>query len=114
MSKSVAYAVAVLMISVLVASSGAAEQPKKKSRPPKTAATEAIPRELLRGALAPVAGPGLYETDFSDVSYGGAPDGWLDLGWQRPSRNWAVDGNGFLRLMVKRQTGTITYNGALG
>src|SRR5688500_1522651 len=101
MSKSVAYSVAVLVITVLVASSGAAEQPKKKSKPPKVAATEEMPRELLRGAVAPVAGPGMYETDF--FSYGGAPDGWLDLGWQRPSRNWAVDGNGFLRLMVKRQ-----------
>ena len=111
MRKPAAYFVALLVVALLAATSVAQDQPaKKKPKPPRDAD---VPRELLRGALAPTTGPALYESDFSDVAYGATPPGWRDLGWQRPSRNWAVDANAFLRLMVKRQTGTITYDGAL-
>src|SRR5687768_4027386 len=112
MRKPAAYFVALLVVvALLAATSVAQDQPaKKKPKPPKDAD---VPRELLRGALAPTTGPALYETDFSDVAYGATPPGWRDLGWQRPSRNWAVDAKNCLRLMVKRQTGTIAYDGAL-
>src|SRR5688572_5616586 len=56
----------------------------------------------------------LYTSDFAAAGYGSAAPGWLDLIDTRPSRNWAVDGNGFLRPMLKKYTGVIVYNGALG
>src|SRR5688500_15322479 len=55
----------------------------------------------------------LYASDFAAAGYGNAPPGWLDLIDVRPSRNWAVDGKGFLRPMLKKYTGLIVYDGAL-
>jgi hypothetical protein len=34
-----------------------------------------------------------------------------DLAAVRPSRNWAVDGNGFLRQLIKNKTGLVVYQG---
>src|SRR3954471_3658709 len=39
----------------------------------------------------------LYQSDFRNARYGCIPDGWEDLIAMRPTRNWAVDGNGFVR-----------------
>src|SRR5687767_6900457 len=61
---------------------------------------------------APAALP-LYASDFAAVGYGNAPPGWRDLIDIRPSRNWAIDGKGFLRPMLKQYTGLIVYDGAL-
>ena len=103
----------VLSVATLAATSVGQEAPTRKATPHKPAPAADLPRAAWRGALPATLGPSLYEKDFSDIAYGAAPAGWRDLGWSRPSRNWAVDGNGFLRLMVKRQTGTIAYGGAL-
>jgi hypothetical protein len=43
----------------------------------------------------------LYKSDFKNDRYGCIPAGWQDLIAERPSRNWAVDGNGFVRFMLK-------------
>jgi hypothetical protein len=67
-------------------------------------------------AAAPTTLPApqpLYVSDFAAVGYGQFPPGWLDLLDVRPSRNWAVDGKGFLRPMIKNYTGVLVYQGAL-
>ena len=46
-----------------------------------------------------------------NTAYGRIPDGWRDLIDLRPSRNWAVDGKGFVRPMLKRSTGLLVYDG---
>ncbi len=46
--------------------------------------------------------PALYETHFRDFRYGSIPDGWRDMNNLLPNRNWAVDGLGFVRPMLKR------------
>jgi hypothetical protein len=51
----------------------------------------------------------LYETRFSETKLGRTPDGWVDLIGLRPSRGWAIDGNGFLRATLKGRTGLIAY-----
>ena len=53
----------------------------------------------------------LFAFRFSNAKYGQMPDGWLDLVNRRPSRNWAVDGKGFVRPMLKRGTGILVYEG---
>src|SRR5688572_32663226 len=53
----------------------------------------------------------LYESEFKNARYGRIPDGWRDLIDERPSRNWAVDGNGLLRSMLKLRTGLLVYDG---
>jgi hypothetical protein len=55
----------------------------------------------------------LYAGDVSAAGYGNVPAGWSDLIDVRPSRNWAVDGKGFLRPMLKKYAGLIVYEGAL-
>jgi hypothetical protein len=55
--------------------------------------------------------PPLYQSDFENARYGRIPNGWRDLVNVRPSRNWAVDGNGFVRPMLKLQTGLLVYDG---
>jgi hypothetical protein len=57
--------------------------------------------------------PPLYVGDFAAAGYGNVPPGWADLIDVRPSRNWAVDGRGFLRPMLKKYAGLIAYEGAL-
>ncbi len=47
----------------------------------------------------------LYSVEFQAVPLGTEPAGWLDLIDHRPSRNWAVDGKGFLRVMLKEYVG---------
>ncbi len=49
----------------------------------------------------------LYATEFSRIPLGQIPAGWADLVDYRPSRNWAVDGNGFLRVMLKEYVGDL-------
>jgi hypothetical protein len=53
----------------------------------------------------------LYESDFPGARYGTIPAGWRDLINVRPSRNWAVDGRGFVRAMLKLRTGLLVYDG---
>ncbi|HUT95305.1 MAG TPA: SGNH/GDSL hydrolase family protein [Thermoguttaceae bacterium] len=53
----------------------------------------------------------LYEQEFSQTAYGRTPMGWRDLVGVRPSRNWAVDGEGFLRQVIKNKTGLLVYDG---
>src|SRR5689334_6483993 len=55
--------------------------------------------------------PALFQCAFADTRYGHIPGGWRDLVDERPSRNWAVDGNGFLRPVLKLRTGLIVYDG---
>lgn len=89
----------------------------------------AISRRILRrlaalvGTVAVASGPSLadaapgattlYNADFSAVRYGGVPDGWRDMIQHPPSRNWAVDANGYLRPLLKLYTGLIAYDGFL-
>lgn len=47
----------------------------------------------------------LYSADFQTFALGSLPPGWKDLVDFRPSRNWAVDGKGFLRVMLKEYLG---------
>ncbi len=42
---------------------------------------------------------------FSSTQYGRSPADWFDAMNSRPSRAWAVDGNGFLRQLIKKQFG---------
>lgn len=66
----------------------------------------------LLGCHALAAEPGeLFVAQFETAPYGRIPDGWRDLINERPSRNWAVDGNGLLRPMLKRRTGLLVYDG---
>lgn len=51
------------------------------------------------------AEPVLYSTEFNKTALGRVPDGWVDLIDYRPSPNWAVDGKGFLRIMMKEYVG---------
>lgn len=60
---------------------------------------------LILPALGAESSDVLYETKFSDEKTGGIPPGWRDLINYRPSRNWAVDGRGFLRVMMKEYLG---------
>lgn len=53
----------------------------------------------------------LYESDFKTTRYGRIPDGWRDLIDLRPSRNWAVDGSGLVRALLKLRTGLLVYDG---
>lgn len=53
----------------------------------------------------------LYQSDFKGARYGCIPDGWHDLVAERPSRNWVVDGNGFVRHVLKLRTGLLVYAG---
>lgn len=69
-------------------------------------------------AAAPASAPAasatpLYAGDFAGAGFGNVPPGWMDLIDARPSRNWAVDGKGFLRPMLKKYAGLIVYDGAL-
>jgi len=73
-----------------------------------------IPALLAIAALITAAAaelPALYESSFSTTRYGRIPDGWRDLNGVRPSRNWAVDGNGRLRQVIKGRTGLGVYDG---
>ena len=67
---------------------------------------------LLSQPLIAAEAPALYQCAFSNTGYGRIPDGWRDLINLRPSRNWAVDGKGFVRPMLKRSTGLLVYDGA--
>jgi hypothetical protein len=64
-------------------------------------------------ARADAPGAPLWQSDFSQTSYGNVPHGWRDLMGDRPSRNWIVDGNGTLRQTRKPRTGLLAYVGDL-
>jgi lysophospholipase L1-like esterase len=66
---------------------------------------------LLAQPLIAAEAPALYQCAFMNTRYGRIPDGWRDLINLRPSRNWAVDGKGFLRPMLKLSTGLLVYDG---
>src|SRR5687768_6686425 len=67
-------------------------------------------RILCGQSLAAETTP-LYTSDFKNARYGCIPDGWRDVINTRPSRNWAVDGNGFVRPLLKLRTGLLVYDG---
>lgn len=52
-----------------------------------------------------------YIEEFAQTAYGRTPKGWSDLTNVRPSRNWAVDGKGRLRFVIKNKTGLLAYSG---
>lgn len=51
------------------------------------------------------AEPVLYSANFGKAKLGELPGGWVDMINYLPSPNWAVDGKGFLRLMMKEYVG---------
>lgn len=57
--------------------------------------------------------PPLYSSNFAACGFGNSAPGWLDLVDIRPSRNWAMDGNGLFRCMLKDYSGLIVYDGVL-
>src|SRR5688500_16143896 len=74
-----------------------------------TRAGSPVPPESAKKA----AGFTLYQATFSPAEYGQTPAGWRDLLAHRPSRAWAIDDGGFLRVMLKKYTGLLAYSGAL-
>lgn len=48
--------------------------------------------------------------NFKTTEFGGLPNGWEDLLYRRPSRNWVVDENGFLRHILKNRSNKLTYD----
>lgn len=50
----------------------------------------------------------IYSAQFPRYQLGDIPAGWSDLVNYRPNRNWAVDGRGFLRVMLKEYVGNPT------
>jgi hypothetical protein len=80
----------------------AADPAARPSAPPKASPKPALPT---------IETTVLYEEAFARTAYGRQPPGWRDLVNLRPSRNWAVDGNGFVRPMLKNQTGLLVYDG---
>lgn len=71
---------------------------------------------LLLGSVLslPAADTTLYSTDFATVPLGKIPAGWRDLGVERSSPNWGVDGHGALRVLWKGEVGVLVYDGILG
>jgi hypothetical protein len=61
----------------------------------------------------PNTGTLLLKDDFNAGSFGTIPAGWRDLSYQPPSRNWAVDAQGYLRPVLKNWQGIISYEGHL-
>jgi hypothetical protein len=47
-----------------------------------------------------------YEEKFAETAYGQTPVNWRDAFQSRPTRAWAVDGNGLLRQLLKKQFGS--------
>jgi hypothetical protein len=64
-------------------------------------------------ASVPAATSQLYQATFSATDYGQIPAGWRDLLAYRPSRAWAADDGGFLRVMLKKYAGLLVYDGAV-
>src|SRR5262245_17981583 len=51
----------------------------------------------------------LSKWDFSNSGFGDIPEGWTDLLYRRPSRNWMIDGEGYLRHVLKYRNNRLTY-----
>lgn len=60
---------------------------------------------LWAGLLTAAEQQTIYSTGFNETPIGRTPAGWRDLVNYRPARNWAVDGNGILRVMLKEYVG---------
>src|SRR5690606_25402115 len=67
-----------------------------------------LPASLVRGNSGNTM---LHEEAFQATQYGRTPAGWRDAFDSRPTRAWAVDGSGFLRQMLKNQTGLLLWEG---
>lgn len=66
----------------------------------------------VRPVLAETAA--LYsQGDFASVPLGKLPAGWRDLGVERSSPNWGIDGRGGLRVFWKDEQGLLVYEGLL-
>ncbi len=50
------------------------------------------------------------EWSFSQTAFGSIPEGWVDVLHRQPSRNWVVDGNGFLRHVLKNRNNRLAYD----
>jgi len=72
---------------------------------------KAIQAKLSKPNASRNTTPALLDEQFATTPYGRIPAGWRDLIDRRPSRNWAVDGNGFLRPVLKFNTGLLIYEG---
>jgi lysophospholipase L1-like esterase len=53
----------------------------------------------------------LHDERFDKTAYGKIPNGWKDFFDVRPNRNWAVDGRGFLRPVLKNRIGLLVFEG---
>lgn len=52
-----------------------------------------------------------FTATFENVSYGDIPTGWNDLYARKPSRNWMVDGQSFLRPVLKGHQALLAWAG---
>lgn len=55
-------------------------------------------------------GTQVLQLHFKDIVYGDIPAGWTDLLYRRPSRNWMVDEQGFLRHVLKNRSNKLAYD----
>jgi hypothetical protein len=69
---------------------------------------------VLSVLVSAAAWAGSYSVDFGRTPPGRLPGGWQDLVAIRPSANWAIDRQGFLRPVLKHYTGLIVRTDASG
>ncbi|MGC4235819.1 MAG: FAD-dependent oxidoreductase [Niabella sp.] len=50
------------------------------------------------------------EWKFGTFGFGSIPKGWQDVLYRQPSRNWVIDGNGFLRHILKNRDSKDAYD----
>ena len=67
-------------------------------------------KKTYPASAALFSGKELVNQDFGNVVYGQIPAGWTDLSFRRPSRNWLVDGKGFLRHVLKNRNNRLSYD----
>jgi hypothetical protein len=68
---------------------------------------------ILCATAAGAETPQLYSVDCAQTRLGTIPAAWRDLIDDCANPSWAVDGNGFLRTIVKNYEGLIVYDGVL-
>lgn len=64
----------------------------------------------LSAAAATAPAAPFASWNFATASYGDIPEGWSDLLYRKPSRNWMVDANGFLRHVLKNRNNRLAYD----
>src|SRR3954471_16657222 len=69
---------------------------------------------LLLCAFSPIrAASTLYSVECAQTKLGAIPDAWRDVIDDRANPSWGVDGQGFLRTLLKNYEGLIVYEGVL-